>query len=171
MRQQERREAILQTAVPLFAEKGFHGVKTREIANAAGVSEALVFQHFESKEALFKAIQAHAHGAGEDSELVARFLSLPPSTEKLMVGLHMMLTHLAEEAPGGEKGMPRLLLQSLLGDGELARSHLSRFERDASAPCEGPPSVFPCWRKSWVASPCSPWTSIRAASRCNTGAS
>ncbi|MEE8435333.1 MAG: helix-turn-helix domain-containing protein [bacterium] len=129
MHQEERREAILQAAVPLFAEKGFHGVKTREIANAAGVSEALVFQHFESKEALFEAIQAYVHGAGEDSEVVAGFLSLPPSTEKLMLGLHMLLTHLAEDAPAEEKVMPRLLLQSLLDDGELARLHLGRFER------------------------------------------
>ena len=129
MHRRERREAILQAAVPLFAEKGFHGVKTREIAHAAGVSEALVFQHFASKEALFEAIQAYVHGGGEHPEAVAGFLSLPPSTEKLMVGLHLMLTHLAEDATAGEKAMPRLLLQSLLDDGELARLHLGRFER------------------------------------------
>lgn len=129
MRQEERREAILQAAVPLFAEKGFHGVKTREIATAAGVSEALMFQHFENKEALFKAIQLHVQGAGEESEPVDRFLSLPPSTEKLMVGLHLILTQLAEDASEDEKVMPRLMLQSLLDDGALARIHLERFER------------------------------------------
>ena len=129
MPQEERREAILQAAVPLFAEKGLHGVKTREIANAAGVSEALVFQHFESKEALFEAIQIYVHEGGDPSEQVTRFLSLPPSTEKVMVGLHLMLTHLAENASAGGNVMPRLLLQSLLDDGELARLHLSRLER------------------------------------------
>ncbi len=51
-----RREQILQTAVTLFSQRGFKGTTTKEIARAAGVSEAMVFRHFESKEVLYKAI-------------------------------------------------------------------------------------------------------------------
>jgi AcrR family transcriptional regulator len=40
----------------LFAEKGFSGTKTREVAVRAGVSEALIFKHFPSKEDLYAAI-------------------------------------------------------------------------------------------------------------------
>jgi len=130
MTQEERREAILKTAIPLFAEKGFHGVKTKELAQAAGVSEALVFQHFPSKEALFEAVQQFAHGPEEESELAGRFLSLPSSSEKLMLGIHLILDHLTEDAPPEEKVMPRLMMQSLLDDGALARRHLGRFERE-----------------------------------------
>ena len=42
----ERRQAIVEAAVPLFARKGFSGATTRELAEAAGVSEALLYRHF-----------------------------------------------------------------------------------------------------------------------------
>ena len=51
-----RREQILQTAVELFSKKGFKGTTTKEIARVAGVSEAMVFRHFASKEELYGAI-------------------------------------------------------------------------------------------------------------------
>lgn len=51
-----RREQILRTAVELFSQKGFKGTTTKEIARAAGVSEAMVFRHFENKEVLYGAI-------------------------------------------------------------------------------------------------------------------
>lgn len=52
----ERREQILRTAVSLFSQRGFKGTTTKEIARAAGVSEAMVFRHFENKDALYGAI-------------------------------------------------------------------------------------------------------------------
>ena len=52
----KRREQILQTAVSLFSQRGFKGTTTKEIARAAGVSEAMVFRHFENKDALYGAI-------------------------------------------------------------------------------------------------------------------
>lgn len=52
----ERREQILQSAVSLFSQRGFSGTTTREIARGAGVSEAMVFRHFSTKEELYGAI-------------------------------------------------------------------------------------------------------------------
>lgn len=52
----KRREVILATAVSLFSQRGFKGTTTKEIARAAGVSEAMVFRHFENKDALYEAI-------------------------------------------------------------------------------------------------------------------
>jgi AcrR family transcriptional regulator len=52
----ERREAILGSSTALFARRGFSGVKTREIARAAGISEAMVFRHFPRKADLYRAI-------------------------------------------------------------------------------------------------------------------
>jgi len=49
----ERRKAIVEAAVPLFARNGFSGTTTRELAAAAGVSEALLFRHFPSKQSVF----------------------------------------------------------------------------------------------------------------------
>ncbi len=42
MKGDARREQILQTAVNLFSQRGFKGTTTKEIARAAGVSEAMV---------------------------------------------------------------------------------------------------------------------------------
>jgi TetR/AcrR family transcriptional regulator len=52
----ERREQLLQVAIDLFSRKGFNGTTTREIAAAAGVTEAIIFRHFETKEDLYTAI-------------------------------------------------------------------------------------------------------------------
>jgi TetR/AcrR family transcriptional regulator len=52
----KRREQILHTAVELFSQRGFKGTTTKEIAKAAGVSEAMVFRHFANKDALYGAI-------------------------------------------------------------------------------------------------------------------
>jgi AcrR family transcriptional regulator len=53
---QARRAMILDRAVELFAEKGFRGVTTREIAAAVGVSEPVLYQHFTTKSDLYRAI-------------------------------------------------------------------------------------------------------------------
>ena len=52
---EERRKQIINAALTLFAEKGFSGTRTREIAELANVSETLIFQHFKTKEDLYRA--------------------------------------------------------------------------------------------------------------------
>jgi TetR/AcrR family transcriptional regulator len=52
----ERRRQLLGIAKELFSEHGFENTSTRSIAAAAGVTEAIVFRHFESKEALYRQI-------------------------------------------------------------------------------------------------------------------
>lgn len=49
----ERYELILQRAVEVFGTRGYHNVSMDDIAEAAGVSKALVYQHFESKDDLY----------------------------------------------------------------------------------------------------------------------
>lgn len=56
MRADARREQLIGVAVGLFSRKGFSGTTTKEIAAAAGVTEALIFRHFPTKEALYEAI-------------------------------------------------------------------------------------------------------------------
>ena len=51
-----RRGALVRSAMELFAQRGFRGTTTREIAHAAGVSEAIIFRHFANKEELYTAI-------------------------------------------------------------------------------------------------------------------
>jgi TetR/AcrR family transcriptional regulator len=52
----QRRRQLIDAARRVFAEHGFRGATTRQIATAAGVTEALIFQHFPDKDALYAAI-------------------------------------------------------------------------------------------------------------------
>ena len=56
MKSEERRAAIVRSAIHLFAEKGFRGTTTRELAAAAGVTEPVLYQHFRAKRDLYSAI-------------------------------------------------------------------------------------------------------------------
>ena len=51
-----RREQILEVATALFAQQGFQGTTTKVIAEKSGVTEALIFRHFPSKEELYWAV-------------------------------------------------------------------------------------------------------------------
>ena len=53
---ENRRQQIVAVAAGLFASKGFSGTTTKEIAEGAGVSEAIIFRHFASKDELYAAI-------------------------------------------------------------------------------------------------------------------
>lgn len=48
-----RKEAILQAAVELFAERGFSATPTSAVAKLAGVAEGLIFHYFRNKEGIF----------------------------------------------------------------------------------------------------------------------
>ena len=48
----ERRGAILQAALDVFARRGYHAASIDEIAQAAGISKALIYEHFPSKREL-----------------------------------------------------------------------------------------------------------------------
>jgi AcrR family transcriptional regulator len=53
---EERRRVIIEAALTLFSRKGFRGTTTKEIAEAAGCSEATLFKHFATKDDLYSAI-------------------------------------------------------------------------------------------------------------------
>lgn len=52
----ERRQQIISASIEVFSRCGFSGATTKEIARAAGVSEATVFKHFANKDELYSAI-------------------------------------------------------------------------------------------------------------------
>jgi AcrR family transcriptional regulator len=54
MTSEQRREQILECAKEVFATRGLAGARTRDIAEACGVNEALLYRHFASKEDLFR---------------------------------------------------------------------------------------------------------------------
>ena len=54
----ERREEILDAALQVFAEHGYQGASTEEIARRAGISQPYVFRLFGTKKELFLAVNA-----------------------------------------------------------------------------------------------------------------
>jgi len=82
----DRREQILAVATGLFAQQGFRGTTTRQIAEGSGVTEALIFRHFPSKEELYWAVieskinsaaplermLENLEGGGSDLEILSR---------------------------------------------------------------------------------------------------
>ena len=124
---EERRELILQAVIPVFAEKGFHAATTRILAEAAGVSEALLYKHFPSKESLYSGIFLRHLGEKTQGPEVQALFSEPPSTGKLIALLTLLLRDIAEDA---DHCLPRLMAQSLLSDGAFARTVLDTFQQN-----------------------------------------
>jgi AcrR family transcriptional regulator len=59
----ERREQLLGVALRVFAQRGFHNSSMNDVADAAGVTKPVLYQHFESKRALYVAA---LEAVGED---------------------------------------------------------------------------------------------------------
>jgi AcrR family transcriptional regulator len=118
---EERRKAIVTAAVPLFARSGFAGATTKELAEAAGISEALLFRHFPSKKQLY--VEILRLGCEGDPEL-ERLAALEPSSATLVHMIHFMLRYFLLGAGVEQAELDtrlRLILHSFLEDGEYAR--------------------------------------------------
>jgi AcrR family transcriptional regulator len=126
---EERRAAIIQAVRRVFADKGFHGTTTRELARAAGVSEALLFKHFPTKEALYSAMLVVCCNA-QDHDRIERINALPPSASTLVLLVHFLVSKLVGKGVNREEEQiiqNRLVLRSLAEDGEFARVLLERI--------------------------------------------
>ena len=55
-----RRAAILVAAEEVFARRGYHGAALEDIAQVAGISKALIYEHFASKRELHASL-VNAH--------------------------------------------------------------------------------------------------------------
>lgn len=67
----------------LFSERGFRGTTTKEIAQAAGVSEAIIFRHFTTKEELYTAIIDYKGCGGAAPSPVAGRPEQPPVIDEI----------------------------------------------------------------------------------------
>ena len=118
---EQRRVAIVEAAAPLFARHGFAGTTTRQIAAAAGVSEALMFQHFPSKAALYREILILAARATRRSS-GCHSSSRPPRHWSRWSNSWCGTWRCGEPGAAEDtKVEARLALHSLVEDGEYVR--------------------------------------------------
>jgi AcrR family transcriptional regulator len=126
----ERHKAIVTAAVPLFARKGFAGTTTRELAEAANISEGLLFRHFPSKRHLYGEI---LRLGCEGDPTLERLATLEPSTVTLVHMTRYMVRYFllpGDGDPTERDSRLRLVLYSFLEDGEFARELFDTiFER------------------------------------------
>jgi AcrR family transcriptional regulator len=83
MAAEDRRLQIVKVAVRLFSARGFRGTTTKEIAREAGVSEAIIFRHFATKEDLYTAIIDYKACAGMGAGPVASASGQPLLVESI----------------------------------------------------------------------------------------
>lgn len=55
MKTSQTKPHLLETAITLFSKKGYNGVSMRDIAKEVGISPPALYNHFDSKEALYRA--------------------------------------------------------------------------------------------------------------------
>jgi AcrR family transcriptional regulator len=124
----QRKQAIVDAVRDVFAQKGFDGTTTRELAKAAGVSEALLYKHFPSKESLYAAM-LDACAKGPAFAQFKRILALEPSTSTLVLMVYFTISHYVLQRPGDphKAALNCLLVRSLLEDGALVRLTHKKF--------------------------------------------
>ena len=123
----ERKALILDAARQVFSRSGYDAAKTLEIARVAKVSEALVYRHFPSKEALYRAVLRQTIREQDDnfSKLGLRQLD----TVGIIQTLKLYFTYAASQSEDRMQERLRLLLASLSGDGSYANLVYRRSQR------------------------------------------
>ena len=120
----ERRESIVELARHAFAARGYDGVRTQDLASAAGVSEALIYQHFSSKRDLYREVVNRSCEALHE-QLDDAIADVEPS-ERLERGLTAFVAFVADRSSGWS------LLVSRLSDEEILP-----YQRKAHQECIG----------------------------------
>ena len=90
-----RREAILAAAEEVFARRGYHGAALEDIAQAAGISKALIYEHFASKRELHASL-VNAHVEEIFQRLQASAATDRPGEERLRGGIDAFLSFVEE---------------------------------------------------------------------------
>jgi AcrR family transcriptional regulator len=113
---QHRREQLIKAAMRLFSEQGFHGTTTRQIAEAAGVNEAIIFRHFASKEELYWAVVSDRIRSSGRRQKIEEYLASGQSDLEVLASIAETLLARTRE----DTALTRLLLFSSLRSAELS---------------------------------------------------
>ena len=91
----QRRETILAAAETVFAQRGYHGASLDDIAHAATISKALIYEHFASKRELHASL-VDAYVSEIFARLQANAALDTRGEERLRGGLHAFFSFVEE---------------------------------------------------------------------------
>ena len=121
----DRRNQLLDVAIDLFSRKGFGGTTTKEIAAAAGVTEAIIFRHFATKQDLYKAILYTRCADPIASAWFAEARQFMENNDD--AGLFRALVATIVKCKREDPRFERLMLHAALEGHELAIMHHNQF--------------------------------------------
>jgi len=113
----QRRETIVGAATDVFAERGYRGASIDEIARRAGVTPPVVYDHFESKQALYRTL-LEQHFAGLRGIWAEHFGGDAPPAERVARSFDAWFAYVEQHPFAG-----RMLFRDTTGDPELAAMH------------------------------------------------
>ena len=123
----DRREQILEAATQLFARQGFQGTTTKQISEQTGVTEALIFRHFASKDELYWAVIERKIKAAAPGEHMRERLSAGGSDLEVLSGVATQIL----ERRAKDQTLSRLLLYTALENHRLShrffRTYVAEF--------------------------------------------
>jgi len=118
---------LLESAGPIFAEKGFAGATIREICHAAGANLASVNYHFGDKRRLYIETVKHAHPL---SKVPNEPLGWPPHTPASHKLAHLIAVALRQMyGMNREPWQARLLMREMTAPSDAARELIEQFIR------------------------------------------
>jgi TetR/AcrR family transcriptional regulator len=121
----DRRRQLIEAAMDLFSRKGFAGTTTKEIALAAGVSEAIIFRHFRTKRDLYTAIIEHnMHSSGAKQVLAGIETCMKLRDDE---GLFRLIAREMIEGHRKDARFEKLMMHASLEGHELAAIYRSEF--------------------------------------------
>jgi AcrR family transcriptional regulator len=112
-----RREVIATAATELFAERGYQGTSIEEIAKRSGVTPPVVYDHFASKQDLYRSL-LEAHFAGLREVWGRHFTGEDPAERRIARSFDAWFAYVEEHRFAG-----RMLFRDTTGDPEVAAMH------------------------------------------------
>jgi TetR/AcrR family transcriptional regulator len=124
---EERRKQLIEVAIDLFSKKGFGGTTTREIAASAGVTEAIIFRHFATKQDLYTAILDYKGSSTGVDKWIAEAEGFMARNDD--EGLFRLIITKVLAANRTEARFERLMIHAALEGHELAVMHHNEMTR------------------------------------------
>lgn len=146
LKAQDRRIQILEVASALFAERGFHGLTTKDLAHRLCITEPILYRHFSSKDDLWCEVKKLHRFPFHEWE---RFMNhQAPSTQQFVFITGLLVWGITlGRCPGSLESVPRYpQILRLLGHGLFEIEGPMRFHQEHFSH-----TILPWWMMSYQA--------------------